>query len=255
MKSNQPFRILCILSALAGLDVARTCTAADWPTWRGDAARSAVTAERLPAALTWHWTLQLPTPQPAWPDDQGKIRFDASYEPVVAQGHLLVPSMVDDSVAAYRLADAALVWRFYAEGPVRFAPVVHGDRVLFVSDDGYLYCVAADRGSLIWKLRGGPQDRELLDRKLLGNDRLISMWPARGAPVVWGRRSILLPGSGRSWVCSSTPWTSAPDNPYGPTAAAVRITSSSSITVPLLLGSHRKDTWPSTRITSWCRAA
>ncbi len=76
---------------------------------------------------------------------------------------------------------AALVWRFYADGPVRFAPVVHGDRVLFVSDDGYLYCVTADGGALVWKLRGGPQNR-----KVLGNDRLISMWPARGAPVVYG---------------------------------------------------------------------
>ena len=36
------------------------------------------------------------------------------------------------------------------------------------------------RRRLVWKLRGGPQNR-----KVLGNDRLISMWPAR-APVVYG---------------------------------------------------------------------
>ncbi|MHB8956556.1 MAG: outer membrane protein assembly factor BamB family protein [Pirellulaceae bacterium] len=173
--------ISCLLGYLPFLDPTALAYGADWPTWRGDGARSSVTAESLPAALALHWKLQLSPARPAWPAEQGKIRFDASYEPVVARGLVFVPSMVDDSVAAYRLADGERLWRFYTEGPVRFAPVVHGDRVLFVSDDGYLYCVAADRGALLWKLRGGPQDR-----KLLGNDRLISMWPARGAPVVFG---------------------------------------------------------------------
>ena len=30
-------------------------------------------------------------------------------------------------------------------------------------------------GKLLWKFRGGPSDR-----KILGNERLISTWPARG---------------------------------------------------------------------------
>ena len=47
------------------------------------------------------------------------------------------------------------------------------------SDDGYLYCLDAEHGRLLWKFRGGPSDR-----KILGNERLISTWPARGGPVV-----------------------------------------------------------------------
>ncbi len=177
---NRPRVIPSIVVGLLSVLAARSIAAADWPTWRGDAARSGVTDEQLSTDLTLHWRLHLPNPQPAWPDEQGKVRFDVSYEPVAAGGRLLVPSMVDDSVAAYRLADGQLEWRFYADGPVRFAPVVHRDHVLFVSDDGYLYCLTAVRGSLVWKLRGGPQNR-----KVLGNDRLVSMWPARGAPVVY----------------------------------------------------------------------
>ena len=106
------------------------------------------------------------------------MRFDASYEPVAARGRLFVPSMVDDSVTALDLETGRELWRVVVDGPVRFAPLVHGGRVLFVSDDGHLYCVDAETGAMLWKYRGAP-----LDRKVLGNDRLISMWPARGAPV------------------------------------------------------------------------
>jgi outer membrane protein assembly factor BamB len=58
---------------------------------------------------------------------------------------------------------------------------VHGQRLLFVSDDGYLYCVSTVDGKLHWRFRGGPAERWLL-----GNDRLVSQWPARGAPVTHG---------------------------------------------------------------------
>ena len=52
------------------------------------------------------------------------------------------------------------------------------------SDDGHLYCLDSSDGTLLWKFRGLPRGRK--DRKLLGNRRLISLWPARGGPVLAG---------------------------------------------------------------------
>jgi outer membrane protein assembly factor BamB len=72
-----------------------------------------------------------------------------------------------------------LLWRFFTDGPVRFAPAGLDGRIYFVSDDGFLYCVGAGDGELIWKVNGGPAER-----KIIGNGRLISSWPARGGPVV-----------------------------------------------------------------------
>ena len=66
--------------------------------------------------------------------------------------------------------------------PVRFAPVAWQSKIYAASDDGYLYCLDAASGALVWKHRGLPA--ELPDRKLLGNRRLISLWPARGGPVL-----------------------------------------------------------------------
>ena len=87
--------------------------------------------------------------------------------------------MVNDSLTAYDLQSGEQLWRFYADGPVRLAPVAWREHVYFAADDGYLYCLAADRGTLCWRMRGGPYDR-----RVLGCERLISTWPVHGGPVL-----------------------------------------------------------------------
>ena len=155
--------------------------AGDWPQFRHDASRSGSTADAIPVELHLQWFHELPTPRPSFPTEV-RLRFDASYEPVVL-GHLMfVPSMVTDSVTAIDTSTGAERWQFFAEGPIRFAPVASGNKIYFVSDDGFLYCVDAAAGTLLWKFRGMPEDKK--DRKLLGNKRLISICPARGGPVL-----------------------------------------------------------------------
>ena len=167
------------ISSVLVLMMVCSASAGDWPMWRHDAARSAVTKDELPADLHLQWVRDLPSPKAAWPASQWKLQFDASYEPIVLGKTIYVPSMVRDSVTAYDTRTGEEKWRFYADGPVRFAPVAYNDALYFVSDDGYLYCLNAGSGELIWRVRGGPSDR-----KIIGNDRVISMWPARGAPVI-----------------------------------------------------------------------
>lgn len=152
--------------------------AADWPFWRYDAQRSAASPADLPASLRLAWSRELPRLKPAWPD-QPKLQFDTCYEPVVAGQRLFLGSSFDDSVTAFDSRSGAELWRFDAEGPVRFAPLVWQDKVYFVADDGYLYCLNVSDGALLWRFRGGPSDQ-----KVLGNERLISAWPARGGPVI-----------------------------------------------------------------------
>ena len=166
------------LSALVVL-AAAGAAAGDWPMWRYDAARTAAAPDELPSDLYLEWVLELPTPAPAWPGTQTKLQFDASYEPVVMGDRVFVPSMVHDSVTAYDTETGDLLWRFYADGPVRFAPAAAAGKVYFASDDGNLYCLDAASGALLWKFTGAPSNR-----RVLGNERLVSSWPARGAPVV-----------------------------------------------------------------------
>ncbi len=152
--------------------------AADWPTWRHDASRSAASAQRLPDKLYLQWVRELPPLKPAWPD-QPRMQFDAAYEPVVLGKTLFFGSSRNDCVTALETSTGKEKWRYYVDGPIRFAPAAWEGRIYAASDDGYLYCLDAETGKLLWKFRGGPRDR-----KILGNERLISTWPARGAPVI-----------------------------------------------------------------------
>jgi outer membrane protein assembly factor BamB len=172
--------ILIVSSLVPAILFPATAHGYDWPMWRYNGQRSAASPEKLPAKLNLHWVRELPAPKPAWPASQDRLQFDTSYEPVVAGKTIFVGSMVSDSVTAYDTDTGAEKWRFYADGPVRFAPVVYKNKLYFASDDGYLYCLNTEDGSLIEKFLAGPATN-----KVIGNDRLVGMWPVRGGPVLY----------------------------------------------------------------------
>ena len=134
--------VVVTLSTALGLGRA---VRADWPMWRGDANRSASTDEQLPAKLSLTWSRQLPALKPAWPEDS-RLQFDAHYEPVVMGSTLFVSSSRSDSLTAIDTSTGAERWKFYAEGPVRLAPIATQGKVYFGSDDGFAYCLSVEDG-------------------------------------------------------------------------------------------------------------
>lgn len=157
--------------------LASRSSADDWPQWRADAGHSGATEGQLSEPLHLSWSRDLPAPRPAWPE-QPKLDFDKSYEPVVAGQRLVVGSAVTDAVTCYDTRSGQVVWQFFTEGPVRLPVAIDAGLAYAASDDGHLYCLKLDTGEVVWKFRGGPSDK-----RILGNGRLISMWPARGGPV------------------------------------------------------------------------
>lgn len=156
-----------------------TGRADDWPMFKGNAARNGFSSQALSAKLTLQWVAKNVGPIPAWPASN-RLGFDKAFHPVVAGSTLFFGSSADCHVHALDTATGKERWSFATGGPVRFAPAVWKDRLFVASDDGWLYCLACADGKLLWKKQGGADDR-----MILGNDRMISRWPARGGPVVF----------------------------------------------------------------------
>ena len=163
-----------------------------WPSFRNDNARSGYTdVDIRPAGLSqvWKWKSELP-PDPAWDgparwDAFSEIRdlpamrqYDAAFHPVSDGESVFFGSSSQDTLTALDLKHGGEIWSFIAGGPIRLAPTIAGDRVLFGCDDGNAYCLDRKTGKLVWKFN--PSRHESAEqRRLINNDRLISYYPIR----------------------------------------------------------------------------
>ncbi len=177
--SQWSMRIL-VISLVASVFSADQAWGEDWPAWRHDAERSAVTQESLPTTLTPLWTRSLGPNHIAWREDM-RLQFDAAYEPIVVGKQLVLASARDNAVYSFHTDTGEHQWHYLLPAPPRLAPFAHRGHVYFVADDSRIYCLDLVTGKLIWSLKGAPSDR-----MVLGNSRLISTWPARGGVVITG---------------------------------------------------------------------
>jgi len=169
------------LAIVSGFILATACSlthAGDWPTHGYDLARSGVTPDALAPKLHLQWIRQSPhKPRHAW-DEPGRelnrLAFDYAYNVTIAKGVAYFGSSADHKVYAFDLDTGQQRWTFFTGGPIRFAPTIADGRLFVGSDDGWLYCLAADDGSLLWRFRGGPR-REMI----MGNQQMMSRWPLR----------------------------------------------------------------------------
>jgi outer membrane protein assembly factor BamB len=189
--SRYCFRLTLPLFAV--LLLAQPALSADWPTFRHDAARSGAAEETIAPPLALEWTFRpIHPPKPAWPkpgEEVARMHADNAFHATVANGIACFGSSVDNRVYAVDTEDGEIRWAFTTEGPVRFAPSFSGGKVYFGSDDGYVYCLNAEKGSLLWKVRPGPGEE-----KTIGNGRIISTWPVRTSVLVDGGTAYFCAG-------------------------------------------------------------
>jgi len=136
----------------------------DWPTYRHDAGRSGCTAAAVPADL-----------KPAWNTHLGG-RLSS---PVIANGKLFVASVDTHTVHAIDAGSGRSLWTYTAGGRVDSPPTIFQGCVLFGSADGYVYCLRASDGALVWRFRAAPEDR-----RMTAFEQVESLWPVHGSVLV-----------------------------------------------------------------------
>jgi outer membrane protein assembly factor BamB len=166
---------------------------ATWPTYRCNVTRNAVTTEHLGSELSLQWSYcPLQPPKPAWPtpaEEMPRMHTDNAFHVAMAEGRVFFGSSVTDDIRAIDAATGQVCWTFFTDGPIRFAPTVHEGRLYVGSDDGYVYCLKVADGTLLWRYRPGPSDE-----KVIGNGRMISLWPIRTSVLV--DRGVVYCGAG-----------------------------------------------------------
>jgi outer membrane protein assembly factor BamB len=207
-------------------------SAEDWPTYRKDIHRGGVTSEKLELPLALDWACKTSrAPAAAWTESPAahdylhrhynlkpRQNFDGCFQVAVVGQRVYFGSSVSGAMTCLDARSGHQVWTFFTDGPVRLAPTVADGKVYFGSDDGFVYCLDAGNGSVIWKERVGRSAD-----KIWGNERMISVWPVRssvlvdGGDVYWSAGLFATEGMflcKRKAVDGSGGWTVAPARPH-----------------------------------------
>lgn len=164
-----------------------------WPTYLRDNQRTGLSQEELsfPLKKQWAWRAPLP-PQSAWPppaktdfwnrkyDLKPRVVFDRAFQPVSVGEDVLLGTSGDCRIVCRNAATGEERWSFFADAPVRLAPTITGNDVIFGADDGCVYSLKRTNGNVNWKYRFD----EVPERWIPGNQRIMSSMPIRSGVLI-----------------------------------------------------------------------
>ncbi len=141
-----------LLTALAGVTVAGSALAEDWPQWLGPRRNNSSTEKVAP----WKGRLKVLWRKPAG---------EGHSSPVVADGRVFLHAKVKDKneeeIVAFDARSGEELWRtayeraafksLYGNGP-RATPAVVGGRLYAFGITGVLTCLKADKGEKVWQV-------------------------------------------------------------------------------------------------------
>ncbi len=159
---------------------------AHWPTYRHDPTRSGATGASIDAELQEAWEVEL----------GGRLT-----QPVVAEGRMYVADVDRHTIHALDANTGKRLWSHIAGGRVDSPPTCDCGRLLFGAADGYVTCLRAADGAVVWRFLVAG-----IDQRTVAFDQLESVWPVHGsvlvqdgvATVVAGRSMYL---DGGLWFC------------------------------------------------------
>jgi outer membrane protein assembly factor BamB len=156
----------------------------DWPTYRHDARRSGATGSGVPAQVATRW----------------EVRVGGAVTPPVASGgRVYVAAKQEHTLHAYSVDGGRELWHFVAGGRIDSPPTLCGELVLLGCGDGYVYCLRASDGRMVWRFRAAPSTERVVAR-----GRLESPWRVHGSVLL--KDGIAYCTAGRSTFLDGGIW-------------------------------------------------
>ncbi|GAG78675.1 unnamed protein product, partial [marine sediment metagenome] len=146
----------------------------DWPTYRGNPARSGSTELPVKTDLKSQWELKI----------GGKLS-----QPVVAGGRVFVSAVDQHTLYAIDQNSGKIAWKYITGGRIDSPPTIYKGMALFGSADGFVYCLRASDGALAWRFRAAPYDQ-----RLMVWEQLESVWPVHGSILIRNDVAYLIAG-------------------------------------------------------------
>lgn len=128
-----------------------------WVSWRNGPDRAGKTAEQASPPFKKIWT----------------IAMADHATPVIVSDGLLSVGCMDHKLYGLDAATGKKKWQYFAEGEIHVAPWVWAGRIYVGDDQGWVHCVRASDGALVWKFHAA-----LGDEQIFANGRLSSRWRA-----------------------------------------------------------------------------
>jgi len=170
----------------------------EWPMYRRDVFRSGTTtAELRNSAPRQQWSVKLAhKPKAHALEDWSDNPFNhGDLTPPVAAGGKVFTAVPDaHQVVALDAKSGKLAWSFTAGARVDLPPTVDGGLCFFGAHDGWIYCLNAADGSLIWRRRAAPQES-----RMAAYGQIESAWPATGSVLIDGGIGYI--AAGRHPMC------------------------------------------------------
>ncbi|GDY14857.1 hypothetical protein LBMAG53_37350 [Planctomycetota bacterium] len=161
-----------------------------WPIYRHDLRRSAATTSPAPKRLNMLWDRPLASRPGGVVADGWKSRISIGLTaPTVAGGRVFVADAEGHRVMAVSAKNGQTLWSFLAGGRVDTPPTIHHGRCLFGCRDGWVYCLRADDGTLIWRTRAAPAEQFVV-----AYGQVESAWPVCGSVAIQGDLVVLAAG-------------------------------------------------------------
>ncbi len=167
-----------------------------WPTFRHDSRRTGAApgGVREDLKLLWKARLDEPSVTPPRLAEQWRahpLGVDRATAPCVADGTVCVGLRDAHRLVALDATAGKVRWSYTVGGRLDTPPTLHRGLCLSGCYDGWVYCLRAADGKLVWRLRAAPEDR-----RIVAHGQLESLWPVVGGVLI--RNGVAYFVAGRS---------------------------------------------------------